>query len=251
MIIVANWKMKLGFQESKNFLVQFKSLIAQQPDLEDLIFLPPSCLSMLFQEENFYWGGQNVYSQEEGAFTGETSAKVLKEMGAHFCLLGHSERRHIFGESDAEIEKKFHLLQSLDLIPIVCVGESLDQHSEKEKVLKQQLSWIQKNEKYRSLPWRPEKHPLSFQKIPFLIAYEPLWSIGTGKRPSQEEIHETAQFIKEELSFPELKILYGGSVDEKFAKGFLDSSFVDGFLVGGASLNPKTLYTIYQQVCAK
>lgn len=247
MIFSANWKMNMGFKQALDFLSRFNSLLKNAKEREQFLFFPPACLSFLFQKEKLYWGGQNVSYKIKGALTGETSAKTLKELGAGFCLLGHSERRYTFGESDSEIEKKFHVLQELALIPVLCIGESLDKRLNKENFLKTQLSWIKTYKKYQNLPWNPEKLPSAFQKIPFIIAYEPLWSIGTGETPSSEEINETSQFIKEYLPFSSTKVFYGGSVDQKTIKKFLNCSSIDGFLIGGASLKPDHFYEIYQQ----
>ena len=248
MIVAGNWKMNMGFQTAVQFLSHFNSLIDKKQELEHFIFFPPACLSALFQKESFYWGGQNVHHKKEGAWTGETSAKTLKEMGASFCLLGHSERRYIFGESDVEVEKKFSLLQELALIPMLCVGESRSDRFDKKKILKKQLSWIKNYEKYQKLPWKADLLPPAFQNIPLVIAYEPLWSIGTGDTPSAQETDETAQFIKEFLSLPSAKVFYGGSVDQKTTGHFSNCSFIDGLLVGGASLEPYKFYNIYQQM---
>ena len=248
MIIAANWKMNMGFHSAIKFLSRFNNLINKNQDLKNFIFFPPASLSALFQKESFYWGGQNIHYKTEGAFTGETSANTLKEMGANFCLLGHSERRYIFGESDVEIEQKFSLLQELALVPVLCIGESLSHRFEKEKVLKTQLSWIKNYEKYQNLPWKSDLLPSPFQKIPLIIAYEPVWSIGTGDIPSVKEVNEIAHFIKEYLPFSEIKVFYGGSVDQKIAKDFSGCSLIDGFLIGGTSLNPDHLYSIYQQL---
>ena len=124
----------MGYQKALSFLSEFKNLI-QQEDIEKFIFFPPAGLSLLFQSESLYWGVQNIYQQKEGAFTGENSAELFKEMGASFCLVGHSERRYLFGETDSEIEKKFSLLQESALIPILCIGEALSERFEKEKHL--------------------------------------------------------------------------------------------------------------------
>ena len=246
MIIAGNWKMNMGLQQALKFLSHFNRLLKKE-ELSRFIFFPPSPLSLLFQKESFYWGGQNVYHQPKGAWTGETSAKTLKEMGASFCLLGHSERRYVFGESDVEVEKKFHLLQELALIPVLCIGENLSNRFEKNKVLQKQLSWIKNYEKYQNLPWKPEQLPPVFQHIPLIVAYEPVWSIGTGDTPSVQETNETAQFIKEYLPFPSAQVFYGGSVDKDIAKKISECSFIDGLLVGGASLDPEHLYSIYQE----
>ena len=247
MVIAGNWKMNMGFQQGLKFLSRFNSLIDRQKELENFIFFPPASLSLLFQKEDFYWGGQNVHHKVEGAWTGETSASVLKEMGAGFCLLGHSERRYTFGESDVDVEKKFHLLQDVALIPVLCIGESLANRFEKRKILRKQLLWIKNYEKYKKLPWKPDQAPLAFKDISLIVAYEPLWSIGTGDTPSLEEISETAQFIKAYLSAHSVKVFYGGSVDKKNIGGFSGCSFIDGFLLGGASLDPDQFYNIYQE----
>ena len=168
-------------------------------------------------------------------------------MGADFCLLGHSERRYIFGESDSDIEKKFQLLQELALIPVLCIGENLQDRFDKEPVLKRQLSWIKNYNKYQKLPWKPESLPSAFHKIPFIVAYEPLWSIGSGDTPSYQEIGEAAGYIKEYLSYPFLKVFYGGSVNKSMVKNFSGCLSLDGLLVGGASLDPDHLYDIYRQ----
>ena len=250
MIIAGNWKMKMGFQQALQFLSRFNKLVDKKRELEKFILFPPASLSLLFQKESFYWGGQNVHHQAEGAWTGETSAKTLKEMGAHFCLLGHSERRYSFGESEAEIEKKFALLQKQALIPLLCVGESLSDRFDKKIFLKKQLSWVKNHKRLlqKAPPWKMDKIAPIFQNTPFIVAYEPVWSIGTGQTPSAQEADETAQFIKEELFLPHLKVFYGGSLDSQTAEKFKTCSFIDGFLLGGASLDPDQFYNIYRQI---
>ena len=248
MIVAANWKMNMGLNSATKFLLRFKNLTKKEEDIKNFIFFPPASLSFLFQREAFFWGGQNIYHKTKGAFTGESSGKTLKEMGASFCLLGHSERRYIFGESNTEIEKKFQILQELALIPVLCIGENLKARFDKKKPLKNQLSWLKNPKKYKNLPWKTKALPKVFKKTPLIIAYEPIWSIGTGDSPSSQETEETAQFIKEYLALPSLKVFYGGSLDKKSVKKFLKCSFIDGFLLGGASLNPNHFYDIYQQV---
>jgi len=243
MFIAANWKMKMGYQEALTFFSEFKSLIKQE-DVENFLFFPPAGLSLLFQSEGLYWGPQNIYQKKEGAFTGENSASVFKEIGAHFCLIGHSERRYLFGESDSEIEQKFSLLQELALIPVLCIGEALSERFEKQKHLIRKLSWIKQYTKYDKLPFHPELLPVPFQNFSCIVAYEPLWSIGTGDTPSAEEIKEVAQLIKDYL--PHVKVFYGGSVNPENASS-LKSSQLDGFLVGAASLKAQSLYQIYKQ----
>ena len=247
MILAGNWKMKMGFQQAIQFLSEFNKLIDKKKDIENFIFFPPANLSALFQKESFYWGGQNVYYKTEGAWTGEVSAKVLKEMGASFCLVGHSERRYTFGETEVEIEKKFSVLQEQALIPILCIGESLSDRFDKNKVLIKQLSWIKNYDKYENkMPFHPDRLPAPFKDTPLIVAYEPLWSIGTGDVPSSQEVEETTHFIKNYL--PSVKVFYGGSVDLKNIKDFQKCASIDGFLVGGASIDPQSFYKIHQQL---
>lgn len=246
MILAGNWKMKMGFNQAVQFLSDFNKLIDRKTELENFIFFPPANLSALFQKESFYWGGQNVHYKTEGALTGEVSAKVLKEMGAGFCLVGHSERRYIFGETEIEIEKKFFTLQEQALIPILCIGESLSDRFDKQKVLTKQLFWLKNYKKYEDkMPFHPDRLPAPFKDIPLIAAYEPLWSIGTGDLPSVQEVDETAQFIKSYL--PKVQVFYGGSLELKNIKDFKKCSSLAGFLVGGASLEPKSFYEMRQQ----
>ena len=243
MFIAGNWKMNMGFHKALSFLSEFKELVKEE-EKKDFIFFPPAILSLLFQKEDFFWGCQNIHSKTEGAFTGENSAEALKEMGASFCLIGHSERRFLFGENDSDIEKKFSLAQEQALIPVLCIGESLEHRFNKKSVLIRQISWIKKYVKYNKMPFHPELLPPSLKSIPFITAYEPLWSIGTGDTVSLDEIEETAGILKEYL--PSMKLFYGGSVNPDSAKNLLSPS-LDGVLVGGASLSAKKLYDIYQQ----
>jgi len=244
MFIAANWKMKMGYQQALSFLSEFKALINQE-DIEHFIFFPTAGLSLLFQSESLYWGAQNIYQQKKGAFTGENSAELFKEMGANFCLIGHSERRYLFGESDSDIEKKFSLLQELALIPVLCLGEALSERFEKQKHLIKKLSWIKQYTKYEKLPYHPDLLPSPFQKFSLIVAYEPLWSIGTGDLPSIDEIEEVVDLIKDYL--PQVKVFYGGSVEPENVSS-LSSNKLDGFLVGGASLKAPSLYQIYKQI---
>ena len=247
MILAGNWKMKMGFHQAIQFLSDFNKLLDKKTELENFIFFPPANLSALFHKEPFYWGGQNVYYKTQGAFTGEVSAKVLKEMGASFCLLGHSERRYTFGETDVEIERKFSVLQEEALIPILCIGESLSDRFNKNKVLTKQLFWIKNYKKYENkTPFHPDRLPPPFKEIPLIVAYEPLWSIGTGDTPSYQEVDETAHFIKSYL--PCVKVFYGGSVSSQNIKDFSKCASIDGFLVGGASVDPQLFYEMHQQL---
>ena len=245
MLYIANWKMNQGFEEAQNFLKEFKGLV-KSGEQNKFVFLPPALLSVLFQKESFYWGGQNIHVKPKGSFTGENSAQTLLEMGAQFCLLGHSERRYGFGESEAEIEKKFHLLHELGLIPILCVGETASETGSKSTVFKRQLAWLKTFIKYENLPWKPENRPEEFKTLPFIVAYEPVWAIGTGNTPSAQDLRTSCEMIKENLP-KGIPILYGGSVNKDNAKEISEQKDIDGFLVGGASLDAKEFYSIYEQ----
>ncbi len=246
MMYIANWKMNIGYKEAQNFLFKFKNFL-KEGEKEKFIFLPPAFLSGLFHQEKFYWGAQNVSSVNKGAFTGENSVDVIQEMGAQFCLLGHSERRYTFGETDADVEKKFDLIQKMNLIPILCVGELSHERRDKQSVFRRQLSWIKTYDKYQKLPWKPENRPESFREIPLIVAYEPVWAIGTGETPSPEEVNESHHFIKEYLQFENIPVFYGGSVTKENVFSLSQNKYMDGFLIGGASLKAEEFYSIYER----
>ena len=243
MFIAGNWKMNMGYQQALSFLLNFKKLIKEE-DVDKFIFFPPAGLSLLFEKEKFYWGAQNVYQKTEGAFTGENSIRIFKEMGAGFCLLGHSERRYVFGETDVEIEKKFLLLQEQAFIPVLCIGEALSERFQKDRALLRKLSWIKQYNKYENLPFHPDELPSGFKNTSLIVAYEPIWSIGTGETPSKSEIEEAVGLIKEYL--PKVKVFYGGSVSADNALNLFCNN-LDGFLLGSASLDPNSFYQIYKQ----
>ena len=245
MICAANWKMSMGLEEARRFLFKFKNLLGSG-ERGRFLFFPPACLAGLFSEESFLWGGQNVYFKGRGAFTGENSLEALEEMGARFCLLGHSERRYIFGESETEIEKKFHFIHERGLVPILCAGETAAERGKKSPAIKRQLGWIKTYEKYRSLPWKADRRPEGFEKIPFIVAYEPVWAIGSGETPSPGEISEARQIIKEIMAFDGAPVFYGGSVTKENAAEIARGGGADGFLIGGSSLKAEELYAIYK-----
>ena len=169
-------------------------------------------------------GSQNCSNFENGAYTGEINASMLKDANCNFCIIGHSERRMIFNENSSDIKKKAKNLLKSGINPIICIGETLDE--KKEGVTKE----ILKNQIIESIP-----DDVSNNEI--IIAYEPIWAIGTGMTPSLEEINSTHQFIREHNGrFKKFKILYGGSVKAANAKEIISLSNVDGALIGGSSL---------------
>ena len=187
---------------------------------------------------SFALGAQNCHWEESGAFTGEISCTMLKELGVRYVITGHSERRHIFGETDKWINNKNRAILSHDMIPIFCLGETFEQRKsgDTESVLADQL----------------ESGLNGIEVLgETIIAYEPVWAIGTGLNADSRQIesaHETIRLkIKELYSIKEsenISILYGGSVNESNAKALISSKGVDGFLIGGASLKETSFYDI-------
>lgn len=243
MICAANWKMNMGVNAAQIFLRDFKQLLKKGEE-EHFLFFPPAFLSFLFAGKDLYWGGQNVFFQKSGAWTGENSPEVLRELSAGFCLLGHSERRLNFGETEKDIEKKFHLLHSLNILPVLCVGEKESERNQTDQVLKKQLHFLKKIDS--TVSDRRSISPKGYEKVPFIIAYEPVWAIGSGKTPSADEINKIHQMIKDTLPLDNIPVLYGGSVTESNVASFWKQVYVDGFLVGGASLKAESFYSIFQ-----
>lgn len=177
-------------------------------------------------------GGQNVYPAADGAFTGEVNAAMLTDVGCRYVILGHSERRAIMGETDAQVSEKLHAAMAGNLVPIVCVGETLDDREagQTEKVVETQLRG--------SLEGLDDVRAAGI-----VIAYEPVWAIGTGKTASPEQAEEVHAFIRKLLGelfgsdvAEQIRIQYGGSVKPGNAKELLGQANIDGALVGGASL---------------
>lgn len=242
-IIAGNWKMNMGPKEADSFLSQFLTLVDPNAHQDWVLFPPyvtlPSVASKL--KNNFIkLGAQNCHFESKGAFTGEISLNMLKEVGCHYVLVGHSERRQLFGETDLTCAQKIKSIEEASLIPMLCVGETQSERDEKKtnEVLKKQVVEGLKH-------WT--------KSSTLTLAYEPVWAIGTGKvatPPMVEEAHAVIRRLLSELSSPslagEIRILYGGSVkpDNKAELALLPN--VDGFLVGGASLEPKSFAQIGQ-----
>lgn len=235
-IFAANWKLFKTPQETRDFFSTFKDLANKATG--EIVFFPSAisleAASSSLKGSNIKWGAQNCFAQASGAFTGENSAQVVKDLGGSYILVGHSERRKIFGETDALIAEKVAHLQSLGLTPMLCIGETLEEREGKHtfRVLETQLLLgLAKADKSK----------------PLVIAYEPVWAIGTGKVASPEQVAEThadVYSILEKMGFAQSPILYGGSVKPDNAKGLAALPHVSGFLVGGASLDPKSFSEI-------
>lgn len=217
--IVANWKMNGDMKLVNLYIEAFK-------DYSNLIVAPPSVYIKEFA--SMLSAGQNVHYENNGAYTGEISAEHLKNVGVKFCLIGHSERRAYFSETNIIVKNKALKCIEHNIVPIICIGESLKDYEDgkTEKVLKNQID--------ECLPEAGD----------FWIAYEPLWAIGTGKTPALDEIKKIQMFIKSQV-LHNVNVLYGGSVKASNAEEILSLPEVDGVLVGGASLNVAEIASMF------
>ena len=235
-----NWKLNKNPKEAQFFLDEL-SLNIKNKSLQpaDFAIFPPDLTAFVFSQLNeIPWGGQNVSSQIEGAFTGESSLKTLKDMGAKYALIGHSERRTLFGETDKEVNKKTLGCLEQELLPVVCIGENLDERNNDQtfKVLKQQLDVGLKD--------------VDVSKI--IIAYEPVWAIGTGQTATTKQASEVHDWLRNELGEggKATPLLYGGSVKPQNSSELFKLKNVDGFLIGGASLSTDSFLEIYKNMGA-
>jgi triosephosphate isomerase len=238
-IIAANWKMNMTLSESDSFLEAFLLEIADEKTV-DVVLVPPfTALARVSEKlndvQNVKLGAQNMSFEKGGAFTGEISASMLRELFTRYVVLGHSERRTLFGETDEIVNKKTKAALAATLIPIVCIGETLEERDANrvEEVLATQLTG--------SLAGlTPE------QITDLVIAYEPVWAIGTGRTASPEQAQAAHAFIRSKLAelsdtaTPEkVRIQYGGSVKPGNTAELMSQPDIDGALVGGASLDPR------------
>ena len=234
---VANWKMNFNCQQGKEFISSLNSKDLNNGQSQ-IILCPAftSIFSIVDATKNSMVsvGAQNMHFEKSGAYTGEVSANMLNESGVNFVILGHSERRHIFGESDKMIQSKMIQAIKNGLIPILCIGEKLsDRESGNTKeVLRSQL-----------------EVGLGNVSGKYILAYEPVWAIGTGMSATSEMVAETHGAIRnilEDLNVDDnVSLLYGGSVSPDNASQLSAVQNVDGFLIGGASLDVEKFYSIY------
>ena len=234
---VANWKMNFNGQEGREFVSRLnrkdlnngQSQIILCPSFTSLFPIVDACTNSAISV-----GAQNMHFEDLGAYTGEVSAHMLNETGVKFVILGHSERRHLFGETDEMVHAK--MIQSINnkLTPILCIGEKLSEREsgDTDQVLRTQL-----------------EAGLADVTGEYILAYEPVWAIGTGKSATSEMVAETHASIRNilaDLNVNEnLSLLYGGSVSPQNASELSAVPDVDGFLIGGASLDVKIFYSIY------
>ena len=226
MLIAGNWKMFKGPSEAKAFAIAWRE--ADVPSDVDVVVCPPyvsladTVLCLAGTEVGVF--AQNCHWADEGAFTGEISAPMLRELGVYGTLVGHSERRQLFGETDETVAQRCSAALAAGLHVIACVGETLEQREggETEAVLRRQMSVLEADDN-------------------LVIAYEPVWAIGTGKTATPEMAQQAHVTIKEQLDLP---VLYGGSVKPDNAAELMGQSAIDGALVGGAALDVESFAAI-------
>ena len=229
-MIAGNWKMHMTCAQARDYLAAFLPLIAETPDDREVVLAPPftalSTMAALTKDSAVSLASQNVHWQPSGAYTAEISAEMLLEHKVRYTIVGHSEPRKYFSESDEQIKHRARSSQSNGLIPIVCVGESDEQRErgEAERVIRRQIE--------------QGLEGLDAEKL--VVAYEPIWAIGTGKTCAAEEANRICGLIRSWVGSPDLVIQYGGSVKPSNIDELMGMSDIDGVLVGGASLEPES-----------
>ena len=245
-IVIGNWKMHKTIKEGISFVGEIQNRILDTVDAK-VIFCPPFTALFPIVESlgnsTFSVGAQNVHHKSYGAFTGEISIDMLRSAGVKYVIIGHSERRHIFGEIDRWINQKIQTVVESELTPIFCIGETLDDRrsAQTSAVLKEQIEFGLSG----LTNIDPEK---------FIVAYEPVWAIGTGETATVAQVEAAHENVKGLLQFMfdtngyDIPILYGGSVNADNAKSLIQTKGVNGFLIGGASLNIESFCHIIETV---
>ena len=241
--IAGNFKMFKTVQETVSYVAELRALV-KDVTTADIVVAPPllamHAAAEAARDSNITIGAQNVHGEREGAFTGEVSAVMLREAGARYVIIGHSERRTLFGETDAGVNKKMHAVLTAGLTPIVCIGETLDQRDRNETLavldrqIKDGLDGV-----------------TGAQLAELVVAYEPVWAIGTGRNATPQQAGEAHFHIRQRLkqwfgleASDRCRVLYGGSVKPENIGKLIAEPDVDGALVGGACLDPKSFTAI-------
>ena len=223
-MIVANHKMNMTLPEIENYIE-----VLEKSSFKPIV-CPTSIYAKLFVDHGFETGLQNIYLEDKGAYTGEISPKQAKSIGINCVIIGHSERRQIFKEDNSQINQKIKKALENDLKVILCIGETLDQRNNYQEILSKQIT--------ESLKEIDDE---------IIIAYEPVWAIGTGITPTNEEIDEITKYIKSLFSY-DVKVLYGGSVSLNNIASLKAVNVVSGYLIGGASTKADELIKIGEVV---
>ena len=236
-IIAGNWKMNMTATETRKFAEDIKGILPRAKWCDVVICVPACNLSVAmkaFKDMRISIGAENLYYEPAGAFTGEWSAEMLKDLGVKYVIIGHSERRQYFGETDVSVNKKVHAALNAGLHPIICVGESLEQ---REMGITMELIALQV---------KAALSGVSADKMrKCVIAYEPIWAIGTGKTATAEQAAEVCTFIRTTIRHlygarvaRSVTVQYGGSMKPSNAAELLAQPDIDGGLIGGAALKP-------------
>ena len=227
-VIAGNWKMHMTCAETRAYAAAFRPLIADLPDDREVVLAPPftaiPTLCRHLAGTGVTIAGQNVHWEQSGAYTGMISAPMLLEHGVTHAIVGHSEPRKYYSETDEQINLRARTAQTAGLIPILCVGESDDQREarETERVIHRQV----------------EQGLEGIDPLRLIVAYEPIWAIGTGKTCAAEEANRICGLIRGWVGHPDVVVQYGGSVNPSNIDKLMAQSDIDGVLVGGASLDP-------------
>ncbi|MFA5867375.1 MAG: triose-phosphate isomerase [Actinomycetota bacterium] len=244
-VIAGNWKMNKTAAQAVFILQELENLVEDAVGVEIVVappFIALRSLEVVIEQDkpNIHLAAQNMHWEEEGAYTGEISPLMLLDVGVKYVIIGHSERRQLFGETDENVNRKVKSALAHDLIPIMCCGETLDERESgrTESVIERQV--------------RAGLQDLSASEVAGLIvAYEPIWAIGTGKTATPEQANETVAFVRGvikdmtgETVSEEVRILYGGSVKPDNIDSLMAMSDIDGALVGGACLEPASFARI-------
>ncbi len=246
-LIVGNWKMNKTSSQAGELTQVLKDKLKDKSSL-DIVLCPPftalEIVARAIKGSHIDLGAQNLHWEKEGAYTGEVSAPMLKELGCRYVIIGHSERRQYFGESNETVNKKVKAALKFDLTPIVCVGERLEEREEGktfpvvESHIKEGLPGLKKQDILR-----------------IVVAYEPVWAIGTGRTATPQQANEVHSYLRRFLTdihgeevASRVRILYGGSVNPNSISGLMAETEIDGALVGGASLQAETFGEIVRRV---
>ena len=241
-IITGNWKMNKTRDEALQFIYAVKDQVNSSEKVESVICAPFPYLRCLVKRQGDFIrvGAQNMHFENSGAYTGEVSPDMLTSIGVSYVILGHSERREMFNETDESVNKKVHAAFAHQLIPIVCVGESLEdrENNTTNQVVDQQTVAALVG--------------LTVDQVKqVVIAYEPIWAIGTGRTATAEQANETIGYIRQVVervygkeAADAIRIQYGGSVNPSNIKELMSQEHIDGALVGGASLDPKSFLSL-------
>ena len=250
-LIAGNWKMYKSSREAASFAEELRRRLAKMEGVEVIVCPPFTALSTTISAlagSPIGVGAQDLFWEDEGAFTGEVSPRMIREIGCRYVLVGHSERRQFFGETDETVRRKTKAALRSGLLPIVCIGETLKERegNQTEQVLTRQIEGLCREE--GKVAFGAEE----FERL--TIAYEPVWAIGTGKTATPEQAQEAHRLVREKLAVfyrdaVRVRILYGGSVKPENTRALIQKPDVDGALVGGASLSLESFVSIVEGAC--